>query len=511
MLQTTYPLVVVIDLNYQKNIHILKKVKETQATLDHLYLPLTSHVTLVQRDNATNQFVIQDVYHVGKEQSLTVSKPNIWNKELHFPPEVKRVDYGGIEIPTVVLAQGTWEDFTDPQYRHINTDSKYHYSVMKIISEMLNFRIKVCLTNSWGYPINGSHCFTGAVGLIQCGNCEIGATGLLFKTERLDIIDYAGETIEFRGSFMFLKPSLSAVSIIYELPFSTSIWITYIVTIVILAMVLMLTRRVHHHMSKSTQRPVTWGETIVDVLAIVFQQDALHVPRNISSRILFIFVLILSLFMTTSYSAIIVSLLQTSSNAIKTLSDLMKSPLKLSMVDVFVNETTDPEVTWVFKEKLYTQPFQEAFTTEEIGVHKIRRGLFAFHGLSGSYKIISDIFEEGEKCRYQEIKMFSSLHMSLTARKDSPYTPHIKERVSLLRETGLLDREDKKWFHQKPKCETAGQNFVIVNFQDFYPALLVLAYGILGSIGILMAELLYKKKQRLCTSFTSSSTVTQKF
>lgn len=168
--------------------------------------------------------------------------------------------------------------------------------------------------------------------------------------------------------------------------------------------------------------------------------------------------LILTVFLITSYSATIVSLLQTSSNAINTMQDLMKSPLKLSMIDIFVNvsslffynllliihviilrvtdyqftfifqETTDPEVTRVFKEKLYTQPLKEAFTTEDVGMEKIRRGLYAYHGLSGAYKIISDTYKDHEKCRFKEVGMFTSLHLCLTARKGSPYIPHIKER-----------------------------------------------------------------------------------
>jgi hypothetical protein len=45
----------------------------------------------------------------------------------------------------------------------------------------------------------------------------------------------------------------------------------------------------------------------------------------------------LSLFLTTSYSAIIVSLLQTTSTAINSLKDLMNSPYTLSMTDVATN------------------------------------------------------------------------------------------------------------------------------------------------------------------------------
>lgn len=97
-----------------------------------------------------------------------------------------------------------------------------------------------------------------------------------------------------------------------------------------------------------------------------------------------------------------------------------------------LQETTDPEVTRVFKEKLFTQPFKEAFTTENVGMEKIRRGLYAYHGLAESYKIVSDTYEDHEKCRFKEIQMLTSTLMSLSTKKGSPYTPHIKERCRKL-------------------------------------------------------------------------------
>jgi hypothetical protein len=62
-----------------------------------------------------------------------------------------------------------------------------------------------------------------------------------------------------------------------------------------------------------------------------------------------------------------------------------------------------------------------------------------------------------------------------------------------LREVGLINREEKHWFYHKPKCETAGQIFVSVGIQEFYPALVVLAYGIIGSIGILVTEIIFSR------------------
>ena len=55
--------------------------------------------------------------------------------------------------------------------------------------------------------------------------------------------------------------------------------------------------------------------------------------HSMSSRIIFLFLLLLSLFLSTSYSANIVSLLQTTSTAINSLKDLMDSPFTLSMMN----------------------------------------------------------------------------------------------------------------------------------------------------------------------------------
>jgi hypothetical protein len=86
-------------------------------------------------------------------------------------------------------------------------------------------------------------------------------------------VDFANHVC-FRGAFMFLKPSLSEVSVIYELPFDTSVWVTYTISVVILTVVLMLTRRVYQHVnpSASSDSHIGWGDSIMDSLAIVCQQ-----------------------------------------------------------------------------------------------------------------------------------------------------------------------------------------------------------------------------------------------
>jgi hypothetical protein len=64
-------------------------------------------------------------------------------------------------------------------------------------------------------------------------------------------------------------------------------------------------------------------------------------------------------------------------------------------------------------------------------------------------------------------------------------------RARWLREIGLVGREYKYWFYQKPKCDSNSQGFVSVRIQDFYPVLFILLFGIVSSLGILVAEKAY--------------------
>ena len=71
-------------------------------------------------------------------------------------------------------------------------------------------------------------------------------------------------------------------------------------------------------------------------------------------------------------------------------------------------------------------------------------------------------------------------------------------RARWLREIGLVGREYKRWYHQKPKCADNSQGFVSVRIQDFYPALVVFAYGVVLSVVIVVLEIAYSKLQRRC-------------
>jgi hypothetical protein len=59
-------------------------------------------------------------------------------------------------------------------------------------------RMNLTMSDTWGFPVNETNNYTGIVGLMQRGEVEIGAAGLLIKETRMDMVDYAGEIVTFR-------------------------------------------------------------------------------------------------------------------------------------------------------------------------------------------------------------------------------------------------------------------------------------------------------------------------
>jgi hypothetical protein len=68
-------------------------------------------------------------------------------------------------------------------------------------------------------------------------------------------------------------------------------------------------------------------------------------------------------------------------------------------------------------------------------------------------------------------------------------TAHIVCRYRTIHERGLQTRENLRYYQKKPKCAGMGSSFVSVGIVDCYPALLLLLYGLLISVGVLLLEI----------------------
>lgn len=138
------------------------------------------------------------------------------------------------------------------------------------------------------------------------------------------------------------------------------------------------------------------------------------------------------LFIFTSYTANIVALLQSTSNTINTLEDLLHTDIELGAEDTpyqryWLPLQTAPIQQQIYRQKIASPGQDEKFTTMEEGIRRVRSEFYAFHvELSPAYRMIERTFYEHEKCGMKEIDFLRIWSPYFVLPKNSPYKKLIK-------------------------------------------------------------------------------------
>lgn len=198
----------------------------------------------------------------------------------------------------------------------------------------------------------------------------------------------------------------------------------------VIVTLIMLTQKIHpmflHNLSLL--------DVITFVLGAVCQQGTnLRVP-TISGRFILLTTFLSTLAIFTSYSASIVALLQSPSHSIKTIDDLLASPLKMGLQEAGYNRynylvENISALNKVYEKKIRPMGNDGWIYDPFAGVNKIRTELFAFQVESAAaYKAVARTFTESEKCSLTEIHLLRLAVTTVTVERNSPYKELFKRR-----------------------------------------------------------------------------------
>lgn len=186
----------------------------------------------------------------------------------------------------------------------------------------LNFTYDLSQSDSYGYIQNGS--FRGAMGHFERKEIEVGILSAFLREDRMKIIEYVTETFIITSPLMFRQPSLASVSNIFTLPFGLDVWWSFVALTVILIISQLLLIA-----SPMMRNELAWLDSVSFVLGAICQQGFNRDNFLFSGRILHFVTFLSCLFFFSSYSANIVALLQSPSNALKSMTDVTRSNLKV--------------------------------------------------------------------------------------------------------------------------------------------------------------------------------------
>lgn len=228
---------------------------------------------------------------------------------------------------------------------------------------------------------------------------------------------------------IFRQPPLSAVSNIFLLPLDKTVWYCY--AALILCVIFIMGIQMGHPLLEAQ---ITLFDVVSFVFGAVCQQGThLFIP-SLSGRFVLITTFVATLALFVSYSASIVALLQSPSESIHTLNDLLASPLTLAVKNSTYTRTSvlnDSQRLWkrVYDEKIEPLGTQAWINDVYDGIDKVRTQLFAFLvDTPSAYRAILTTYTELEKCRLSEIKVFHSPMNTITVQRNSAYKELIKQR-----------------------------------------------------------------------------------
>ncbi|KAM7355695.1 ionotropic receptor 75a-like [Cochliomyia hominivorax] len=469
---------------------------------DDIFLPPDSEVKVLIETIKSQTFSLWDIYKVAAFKPL---KYKLVAENFRNIKEMKdklrkygsvislREDLEGIRFNTglVINFPDMFTDIEDLSLRHIDTMAKVTNRLVVDMARKLNLSFNTYQTDNYGWRRpNGS--FSGLMGRFQRYEMDFGQMAFFMRLDRTAVCNFLVETFRIRAGIMFRQPPLSSVTNIFTMPFDLNVWICLIILILVTFCVFALELALSPH-----THDMHYWDCALFVWGAMCQQGFYGSVSNLSGRIIIFTTFVATLFLFISFSANIVALLQSPSEAIRSLSDLSHSSLELGVMDtvynrVFLNESTDPVTRYLYRKKILPKG-ESIYMSPVAGINKMRYETFAFQvELQTGYQIISDTFSEPEKCGLKEMEPYKLPMIAVPTRKNFPYKELFRRQLRWQREVGLMNREERKWFTQRPKCEGLGR-FVSIGLKECRYAWAVLGWGFLFALIVLSFELLMKK------------------
>nr|CAD7433718.1 unnamed protein product [Timema monikensis] len=179
-------------------------------------------------------------------------------------------------------------------------------------------------------------------------------------------------------------------------------------------------------------KEVSWSD-LTFLSLDVFLQGSTTESHGTPGRIISLLMFIAVMFLYTSYSANIVALLQSTTDSIRSLEDLLYGRLELGVDDNYVyryyfQNATEPLRKAIYEKKIASPGVKPRFYSLKEGMERLRKDFFAFHvEESLAYKVMSETYTEDEKCGLGSIPGYLQVVDPWVAvRKDTPYKEMFK-------------------------------------------------------------------------------------
>ncbi|XP_014219327.1 glutamate receptor ionotropic, kainate 5-like [Copidosoma floridanum] len=394
----------------------------------------------------------------------------------------RRNNLGGMSLSVVTVGK---VPENGSHYNH-----NFYSSVLNELSKSLNFTLNFTCTEKFGGTYNKSeNKWTGAIGRLERGEVELGASEFTMTENRLGVIDFSFPIMISRSKIYVQQPDGSAMNLYsYFKVYHINVWLSIKFTYIMASLVVTILRLI----IKGKSLPYGHvSENFLSIWGILWQQGLPELPKETSVRIAYYVVLLEAALLTAIYSACLISYLAVTRPSLP-FSDLKGLANDGSYKVLTLRESADYEFfqtsTNEEMEKIRTlmpesnsQPL-----SKEVGFQRVCEGKNAFFTTGhvknlAHYKIPCDVIPLDTK----RIGCFS-----ITMRKRSPYKGLINYYLLKFIDNGLIKRLRSQVYR---KVYNRDKKYKPMNIASVIFIFLVLSIGFTCSLMILCCEVFAHK------------------
>uniref|UniRef100_A0A1A9ZRL9 Ionotropic receptor 75a N-terminal domain-containing protein n=1 Tax=Glossina pallidipes TaxID=7398 RepID=A0A1A9ZRL9_GLOPL len=491
---------------------------------DPLRLHINADVTVAIRVNGSN-FHLYDVYKILPDFPVTIEIKGNWSLQkgliidhkFNYGFMARRTNFQNISINVATVLHDKPKHFDNytflsntQDWKELDPMPRKVYGLMRPMEDLYNFSFNIYYEASWGTYIDGNA--TGIVGRLHSHQAEFSLAPFRYLTGRVSLVDYSPEVHLERANFILRHPRHVSIRNVYLAPLAVRVWWCVLALIILTIVLLVIQIRQeykrqseHHVQRKQLEKHVDFA-MLVAAEALLMQGPPSEIFHLISSRTLIATVCVFVFILMEFYNGYIVgSLLAESPRTLTTLEALYNSNLELGMEDIQYNynifkNSSSPLMHIIYKERILgaNGKSHTNILPLEQGINRIARGGFAFHmSTDRAYRLLENQLNERQFCELQEIRYISGYSTGIILAKSTPYREYVAQVTLKLRESSLMQYNNKLWELHKIDCRLIKGNEIIVDMEHFAAALVFLGCAIVLSLIVLGIEIFYKKCKKL--------------
>uniref|UniRef100_A0A1B6E0C7 Glutamate [NMDA] receptor subunit 1 n=1 Tax=Clastoptera arizonana TaxID=38151 RepID=A0A1B6E0C7_9HEMI len=386
--------------------------------------------------------------------------------------------------------------------------------LLRELSNKINFTYNLTLSPDGQFgsyviknnTVGGKKEWTGLIGQLVNEKADMIVAPLTINPERAEFIEFS-KPFKYQGiTILEKKPSRSSTLVSFLQPFSNTLWILVMVSVHVVALVLYLLDRFSPFgRFKLANTDGTEEDALNLSSAIWFAWGVLlnsgigeGTPRSFSARVLGMVWAGFAMIIVASYTANLAAFLvlerpKTKLTGINdarlrnTMENLTCATVKGSAVDMYFRRQVELS-------NMYRTMEANNYNSAEEAIHDVKIGkLMAFIWDSSRLD-----FEAAQDCELVTAgELFGRSGYGIGLQKGSPWADAVTLAVLDFHESGFMESLDNKWILQGnlQQCEQYEKTPNTLGLKNMAGVFILVAAGIVGGIGLIIIEMVYKKHQ----------------